>query len=96
MPKGYWVVTYRSVSDPDALVRYGGPAVKKIAESGGRILARGMPVKVYEFADEQRCVVVEFDSVAAAIAAFENPEYQKIAAILQGGVEREVRIVEGT
>jgi uncharacterized protein (DUF1330 family) len=55
-----------------------------------------MPVKVYEFADEQRCVVVEFDSVDAAIAAFENPEYQKIAAILVGGVEREVRIVEGT
>ena len=43
MAKGYWVVTYRSVSDPDALVRYGGPAVKRIAESGGRILARGMP-----------------------------------------------------
>jgi len=29
------------------------------------------------------------------VAAFEHPEYQKIAAILKGGVEREVRIVEG-
>jgi len=95
MAKGYWVVTYRSVTDPDALARYGGPAVQRIAENGGRILLRGMPVKVYEAADAQRCVVVEFDSVQAAIAAFEDPAYQEIAAILTGGVVREVRIVEG-
>ena len=96
MAKGYWVVTYRSVSDPDALARYAGPAVKRITESGGRILARGMPVRVYESAEEQRCVIVEFDSVEVAIAAFEHPEYRKIAAILVGGAEREVRIMEGT
>jgi uncharacterized protein (DUF1330 family) len=96
MPKGYWVVTYVSVSDPDALGRYGSPAVKRIAESGGRILVRGMPVKVYESAREQRCVVVEFESVEAAIAAYESPEYQKVAALLHGGAEREVRIMEGS
>jgi uncharacterized protein (DUF1330 family) len=96
MARGYWVVTYRSVTDPDALARYGPPAVKRIAENGGRILLRGLPVKVYEAADAQRCVVVEFDSVDAAIAAYEDPAYRKIAAILDGEVVREVRIVEGT
>jgi uncharacterized protein (DUF1330 family) len=96
MAKGYWVTTYTSVSDPAALARYAGPAAKAIAENGGRILVRGLPVKVFEgSAESQRCVVVEFDGVEAAIAAYENPEYQKIAATLHGGVERELRIMEG-
>ncbi len=54
-----------------------------------------MPVRAYEAAGPQRCVVVEFDTVDAAIAAYESPEYQKAAAILTGAAERELRIMEG-
>jgi len=96
MAKGYWVVTYRSVSDPAALARYGERAPGLIASLGGRILARALPTRVYEAADAQRCVVVEFESVAAAIAAYEDAEYQEVARLLDGGVVRELRIVEGT
>jgi uncharacterized protein (DUF1330 family) len=95
MAKGYWIATYRSVSDPDALARYAGPATKIIKEHGGRILARGIPARTYEAAESQRCVVIEFDSVDAAISAYESAAYQEVRAILEGAVEREVRIVEG-
>jgi len=95
MSKGYWVVAYRSVSDPAAVARYAGPAAELIKSHGGRILARGMPARVFESGQEQRCVVVEFDSVEAAVAAFENDAYQKVAAILVGAAERDIRIVEG-
>ena len=42
----------------------------------------------------ERSVVIEFDSVDAAIAAYESPEYQAAFALL-GDVDRDVRIIEG-
>jgi uncharacterized protein (DUF1330 family) len=95
MAKAYWVATYRSVSDPDALAAYvklSGPA---IVAAGGRILARGMPAHLYEAGLQQRTVVVEFDSVEQACAAHDSPAYQEALAALAGGAERDVRIVEG-
>jgi uncharacterized protein (DUF1330 family) len=59
MAKGYWITTYRSVSDPDALARYAGPATQIINAHGGRILARGIPAQAYEAGESQRCVVIE-------------------------------------
>jgi len=44
----------------------------------------------------QRTVLVEFDSVEAARAAYESPGYQQaLAALGPDGVEREIRIIEG-
>ena len=42
----------------------------------------------------ERSVVIEFDSVEAAIAAYESPEYQAAFALL-GDVDRDVRVIEG-
>ena len=95
MAKGYWIATYRSVSNPDALARYSARATPIIEANGGRILARGMAVRAYEAAVAQRCVLIEFDSVAAAISAYESPAYQEVIPILDGAAEREIRIVEG-
>ena len=95
MAKAYWIGTYRSVSNPDALAAYarlGGPA---LAAAGGRILARGMPSQVYEARLLQRTVVIEFDSVEQAQAAQDSPAYQQALAVLAGGAERDIRIVEG-
>ena len=69
MAKGYWISVYRSVSDPDKLAAYGKLAGPSIEASGGRFLARGMPAQVYEAGLNQRTVIIEFPSVAAAIAA---------------------------
>jgi len=48
MPKAYWVVTYRSVSDRQKLAAYAELAVAATATFGARILARGTPAVVYE------------------------------------------------
>lgn len=94
MPKAYWVATYRSVKNQAALAEYAklsGPAIRA---AGGRILARGLPSKVYEAGMEQRTVLIEFDSVAAAIAAHDSPAYQAAMKALSDAVVRDIRIIE--
>jgi uncharacterized protein (DUF1330 family) len=78
MAKGYWIATYGSVSDPDALARYAGPATQIINAHGGRILARGIPARAYEAGELQRCIVIAFDSVGAALSAYESTAYQEV------------------
>jgi uncharacterized protein (DUF1330 family) len=95
MAKAYWVVCYRSISDPAARGEYTKLAVPAVLASGGRYLARGGPAKTYESGIDQRTVVVEFDSLAQAIAAYESPAYQAALAVLGNAAERDVRIVEG-
>ena len=66
MPKAYWVVTYRSVKNPEAWKAYAKLAVPAIEGAGGRFLARSNPAKIYESGMNERVVLVEFDSVAFA------------------------------
>ena len=84
MAKAYWVATYRSVSNPEALAAYAELSGPAIVAGGGRILVRGVPVHVYEQGLSQRIVVIEFDSVEQAKAAHDSPAYQKALAALGG------------
>jgi len=43
-----------------------------------------------------RTVVIEFDSVASAIAAYDSPAYRAARKLLGDTVVRDIRIVEGT
>ena len=95
MAKGYWVTAYRSITNLEAVAKYGSVAAPIIQALGGRILARGNPVKTYEAGVNQRLVIVEFDSVEKAIAAYESPEYQAAVLILKDSAERDLRIMEG-
>ena len=95
MAKGYWITLYRSVSDPGALSEYAKLALPAIESFGGRFLTRGNPTKVYESGLNQRSIVIEFDSVDRAIAAYESPAYQTAFKVLKGHAERDLRIVEG-
>ena len=94
MAKALWVVCYRSINDPTALAAYAALAAPAIKEMGGRFLVRGMPAQVYEAGLHQRTVVVEFDSVAQAIAAHDSPAYQAAMRVLGNAAERDMRIVE--
>ena len=96
MAKGYWIAFYRSVSNATALGEYAKLAGPAIEARGGRILSRGVAVKAYEAGIKERSVVIEFDSVEKAIAAYESPEYQAIKKLLEGAVERDVRFLEGS
>ena len=95
MAKAYWVGSYRAVHDQDKLAAYAKLAGPAIQANGGTFLARGNPSKVYENGLMQRIVIVEFDSVEAAIAAHDSAQYQEALAALGDGADREIRIVEG-
>jgi uncharacterized protein (DUF1330 family) len=60
-----------------------------------RRLARGIPAKVYEGGLSQRTVLIEFDSVAQAVAAHDSPAYQEALRVLGKAVDRDLRIIEG-
>jgi uncharacterized protein (DUF1330 family) len=95
MAKAYWISAYRSVRDDKALAAYAKLARPALEAAGGRFLARGMPARVYESGLDQRIVVIEFDSVAQAVAAHDSPGYQQALRVLGNAVERDLRIVEG-
>lgn len=95
MRKGYWITLYRSVSNPAALAAYAKAAGPAITAGGGRFLVRGTPAKTYEAGLDQRTIVIEFDSLAQAIATYESAEYQAAKKLLEGAAERDVRMVEG-
>jgi uncharacterized protein (DUF1330 family) len=95
MAKAYWISAYRSISDPDALAAYAKLAGPALQGAGGRFLARGLPAQVYESGLSQRTVILEFDSVAQAIAAHDSPAYQEALRVLGNAVDRDLRIVEG-
>jgi|SRR5580700_10986734 uncharacterized protein (DUF1330 family) len=96
MAKAYWISAYRSIRDPEALAAYAKLAGPALLQAGGRILARGVPARVYESGVAQRTVLIEFDSVAQAIAAHDSPEYQRALAALGNGADRDMRIIEGS
>ena len=95
MAKGYWISSYRSIKNPDALEAYAKLAGPAIQAGGGRFLARGIPTKTYEAGLAQRIVIIEFDSVDKAAAAHDSPGYQAALKVLGNAVQRDLRIVEG-
>ncbi|MBM3598090.1 MAG: DUF1330 domain-containing protein [Alphaproteobacteria bacterium] len=96
MAKAYWISAYRSISNPDALAAYAKLAGPALISAGGRFVARGMPAKTMEAGLMQRTVIVEFDSVDKAVAAYNSPGYKAaLAALGTGAAERDIRIIEG-
>jgi len=95
MAKAYWIGFYRAISNPDALAEYAKLAGPAITAAGGKFLVRGLPAKTYEAGLNQRTVMIEFESVAAATSAHDSPGYQAALKALGNGAERDMRIVEG-
>ena len=95
MAKGYWIALYRSTANPVALRAYAERADAVIRAGGGRFLARGLAADVFEAGVRERSVLIEFDSVEAALATYQSAEYQAVLRLLEGAVERDVRILEG-
>jgi uncharacterized protein (DUF1330 family) len=96
MKKGYWVITYRSISDESAVKAYGALAVPAVESAGGRFLTKSASqVQAHEAGLQQRAVVVEFESYAIALATRESEPYRKALQALGSGAVRDVRIVEG-
>ena len=58
-------------------------------------LTRGAAAKVYEAGILERTTIILFDSLEAAIATHDGPDYQAALVALDGGVIRDLRFVEG-
>jgi uncharacterized protein (DUF1330 family) len=96
MKKGYWVVAYRSVSDPSALKEYGKVAIPAIQAGGGKPLIRTADaIEPRETGLKQRVVVIEFESFEQAIETYNSAAYQAALKVLGTAADRDFRIVEG-
>lgn len=95
MAKAYWLGIYQAVKNADKLAAYAALAGPAIIAGGGRMLARGNANKVYENGVLERTVVIEFDSLAQAIATHDSPAYQAALAALGDGADRQIRLIEG-
>jgi len=94
--KGYWVVSYRSISDESALKAYAPLTGSAVQSFGGRVLVSSKDqIQAREAGLPLRTVVVEFDSYETALAAHESEAYKKALQALRSGAERDFRIVEG-
>lgn len=93
--KGYWVVVYESVSNPAALPEYAKLARPALEAAGGRLIVGGKPTKTHEAGRNEMTVLVEFDSVEKAIAAYESDAYKAALKAFNNAAKRDIRIVEG-
>jgi len=96
MAKGYWITTYKSISDMQKVEAYAKLAGPAIEAQGGFYLARGIPSATYEAGIKERTVLSVFPTVEAAITAHDSDAYAAALAALGDGAVREIRIVEGT
>lgn len=86
---------YASVSNPATFSEYvklAGPALETL---GGRVIVGGKPAKTYEAGLDQMVVVVEFENLEKATAAYESEVYRPALKVLDKAAERDFRIVEG-
>ena len=95
MSKAYWVTTYREIKDTEKVAAYAKLAGPALTAAGGRFLARGEPSTVYEMGMMQRTVLLEFETVQQAVAAYDSPAYQAALAALDEGADRDIRIIGG-
>ena len=96
MTKAYWISAYQSISDNEALAAYAKLAGPSLTAAGGKFLARGVPAAVKESGLQQRTVLIEFESVEAALAAYNSPGYKEaLVALGSNAVVRDIRIIEG-
>jgi uncharacterized protein (DUF1330 family) len=96
MAKAYWISAYRDIIDTEALAAYAKLAGPSLTAAGGKFLARGVPAAVKESGLQQRTVLIEFESVEAALAAYNSPGYKEaLTALGSNAVVRDIRIIEG-
>ena len=94
MPKAYIISCYLDNPDEDRLAEYAPLAKAAFDAHGGRFIVRNTPTHIFEAGQNQRTIVIEFDTIEQAKAAYESTEYQAARTLL-GEVIRDVRLVIG-
>ena len=87
-------IAHVTVTDEEAYGRYAKLAGPAIAKHGGQFIARAGRYVQLEGKERPRNVVARFDSVEAAEACYNSPDYQEALSHARGASERELLIVE--
>lgn len=95
MPKGY-IIGHITVRDPEDYKEYIARDTPILQNMGANFVIRGGQSQVMEGQSHDRHVVIEFPSYEAALAAYNDPEYQEVAKIRQRSAESVIIVVEGT
>ena len=96
MPKGY-IIAHVNVHDPEPYQDYvkGNTPILK-GRHGAEYIVRGGRSESVEGKAYDRHVVIAFESYEAALAAYNDPEYQEIAEIRRKHSDGNLFVVEGT
>ncbi|SMY09967.1 DUF1330 domain-containing protein [Flavimaricola marinus] len=94
MPKGY-IIAHVTVTDPEPYKEYVRLDTPIFDRLGGRFIVRGGQSELVEGQLQERHIVIEFDSYEAARAAYNDPEYQKVADIRRANADSSFVLVEG-
>lgn len=93
MAKGYWNVA-GSITNPAGMGAYLAAAEPYLAKCGARFLCRDLDTDVREGDPGHLTVIIEFESLDAAKAAYEAPEYQEIRKLRQLHCDVSLSIIE--
>ena len=94
MAKAYIIAVYNEIHDSEKLKAYAVDARLAIEANGAQILARGTNLVSKEGNTPLRAVISEFESMEAAQKAYDSEEYMAACAKLDGGVDRQMFILE--
>lgn len=94
MAKGYWIARV-DVDDVERYKDYVSGAASAFQKHNAKFLVRGGAAHPLEGQGRERNVVIEFPSVEAALACYNEPEYQAAKEIRQSVSRSELIIVEG-
>jgi uncharacterized protein (DUF1330 family) len=94
MPKGY-IIGQITVTDPEGYPEYVRLDTPILESHGAKFVVRGGRSEVMEGTAGDRHVVIEFPSYDAAMAAWNDPDYQEVADIRRRCAESTIIIVEG-
>ena len=82
MAKGCWNIS-GAVTNPEGMGPYLQAVEPYLATFNARFLCRELKTDVREGDDGHLTVIIEFESLAAAKAAYEAPEYQEMLKLRQ-------------
>ena len=95
MPKGYAIFT-ETINDQAGMDAYAQKAVPTISSSGGRVIVVQEDPEVLEGEwHGSRTVILEFDSVEAAMAWYRSSDYQAIIGLRHAAADSNAVIVAG-
>ena len=93
MAKGYWNVS-GALINPEGMGPYIQAIEPYLAKCGARFLCRDLKTDVREGNVGHLTVIIEFQSLAAAKAAYEAPEYQEMLKLRQPHSDVSLSILE--